>query len=40
MKHEEYTPEEARAIYLASAWFLSCAVCFAAGGAFVYLLLR
>lgn len=40
MKNNEYTPDEARAIYLAAAWFISVAVAFVAGGGFVYLLMK
>jgi len=38
MKEPEYTPEESRAIYLASLVFFACLASFIAGGAIVYLL--
>lgn len=40
MENREYTKEEARAIYLASAWFLSLMLAFMAGGGIVYLLMK
>lgn len=35
----DYTPVEARAIKLASLWFLTCVLSFLLGGAFIYFLL-
>ncbi len=40
MRNDEYTAEEARAIYLVSLVFFACLVSFVAGGVFVYLLTR